>query len=213
MSNSYFNFNKSLSSTRWTSLYFESVLLVRREYSKTAVPSSKVRGALSERLSFPRREELKTVRARSLSPGAILRQTWNLCSAIVAYSDHSFFPVCGSFHFKPVFVCIFTVHADENWLENVRNHIQGRRNDLNMLLLRSTNYVSVLRVNIFFLGRRSVTSNDHMLHHPYINWGQRRTYSYMGSQAGACFEFFEKNELAAYGDGDKPSIPLPAMRK
>ena len=23
------------------------------------------------------------------------------------------------------------VHADENWLENVRNHIQGRRNDLN----------------------------------------------------------------------------------
>ena len=103
MSNSYFNFNKSLSSTRWTSLYFESVLLVRREYSKTAVPSSKVRGALSERLSFPRREELKTVRARSLSPGAILRQTWNLCSAIVAYSDHSFFPVCGFLHFQTSF--------------------------------------------------------------------------------------------------------------
>ena len=39
--------------------------------------------------------------------GAI--QTYNLCSAIAAYSDHSFFPVCGSFHFKPVFVCIFTV--------------------------------------------------------------------------------------------------------
>ena len=27
-----------------------------------------------------------------------------------------FLPVCGYFHFKPVFVCIFTVHADENWL-------------------------------------------------------------------------------------------------
>ena len=33
-------------------------------------------------------------------------------------------------------------NADENWLENARNHIQGRRNDLNMLLLRSTNYMS-----------------------------------------------------------------------
>ena len=44
--------------------------------------------------------------------------------------------------FKPVFVCIFTVHADENWLENERNHMQERRNDLNMLLLRSTNYMS-----------------------------------------------------------------------
>ena len=55
-------------------------------------------------------------------------QTYNLCSAIVAYSDHSFFPACGSFHFKPVFVCIFTVHTDENWLENERNHIQGRKN-------------------------------------------------------------------------------------
>ena len=46
------------------------------------------------------------------------------------------------FIFKPVFVCIFTVHADENWLENERNHIQGRKNDLNMLLLRSTNSMS-----------------------------------------------------------------------
>ena len=53
-----------------------------------------------------------------------------------------FLPLCGSFHFKPVFVCIFTVHADENWLENERNHIQGRKNDLNMLLLRSTNSMS-----------------------------------------------------------------------
>ena len=48
----------------------------------------------------------------------------------------------GPFIFKPVFICIFTVHADENWLENAWNHIQGRRNDLNMLLLRSTNYMS-----------------------------------------------------------------------
>ena len=65
-----------------------------------------------------------------------------MCSAIAAYSEISFFPVCGSFHFKPVFVCIFTVHADENWLENERNHIQGRRKSLNMLLLRSTNSMS-----------------------------------------------------------------------
>ena len=28
-------------------------------------------------------------------------------------------------------------------LKNERNHMQGRRNDLNMLLLRSTNYMSV----------------------------------------------------------------------
>ena len=73
---------------------------------------------------------------------SLLQQTYNLCSAIVAYSDHSFFPVCGSFHFKPVFVCIFTVHTDENWLENERNHIQGIRKSLNMLLLRSTNSMS-----------------------------------------------------------------------
>ena len=31
------------------------------------------------------------------------------------------------------------MQADENWLENERNHIQGSKNDLNMLLLRSTN--------------------------------------------------------------------------
>ena len=36
------------------------------------------------------------------------------------------------------------MHADENWLENERNHIQGRKNDLNMLLLRSTNSMSAM---------------------------------------------------------------------
>ena len=30
-------------------------------------------------------------------------QTYNLCSAIVAYSDHSFFPICGSFNFQASF--------------------------------------------------------------------------------------------------------------
>ena len=41
----------------------------------------------------------------------------------------SYFPVGGSFpfNFKPVFVNIFTVHADENWLKNERNHIQWSR--------------------------------------------------------------------------------------
>ena len=34
------------------------------------------------------------------------------------------------------------MHADENWLEKEGNHIQGRRNSLNMLLLRSTNSMS-----------------------------------------------------------------------
>ena len=38
---------------------------------------------------------------------------------------------------------IFTVQAEENRLENERNQLQGRRNDLNMLLLRSTNSMSV----------------------------------------------------------------------
>ena len=33
-------------------------------------------------------------------------QTYNLCSAIAAYSENSVFPVCGSFHFKPVFICV-----------------------------------------------------------------------------------------------------------
>ena len=33
-------------------------------------------------------------------------------------------------------------NADKNWLKNARNHIQGRRNELNMLLLRSTNSMS-----------------------------------------------------------------------
>ena len=46
-----------------------------------------------------------------------LNQTYNLCSAILAYSDHSFFPVCGSFHFKPVFICVHSENADKNWLE------------------------------------------------------------------------------------------------
>ena len=45
------------------------------------------------------------------------------------------------FHFKPVFVCIFTVQADENWLENERNHIQGRRKYLNMILKRSRDFI------------------------------------------------------------------------
>ena len=68
-------------------------------------------------------------------------QTYNLCSAIVANSDHSFFPVCGSLHFQASF------HLHAQWkcrrkLAWKRNHIQGRRNDLNMLLLRSTNYKS-----------------------------------------------------------------------
>ena len=33
-------------------------------------------------------------------------------------------------------------NADENWLEMKGNHIQGRKNSLNMLLLRSTNSMS-----------------------------------------------------------------------
>ena len=70
-------------------------------------------------------------------------QTYNLCFAIVAYSDHSFFPVCGSFHFQSSF------HLHAQWkcrrklAWNERNQIHGRKNDLNMLLLRSTHSMSV----------------------------------------------------------------------
>ena len=46
------------------------------------------------------------------------------------------------FIFKPVFVCIFTVHTDKNWLENERIHIQGRRKYLNMLLQWSRDFIS-----------------------------------------------------------------------
>ena len=82
-------------------------------------------------------------------------------SSVVAYSDHSFFPVCGSFHFKPVFVCIFTVHADENSLENERNHIQERRNDLNMLLLWSTNSMSDCCSNLKVFLPATLMPNTH----------------------------------------------------
>ena len=59
------------------------------------------------------------------------------------------------FIFKPVFTCMHSENADKNWLQNARNHIQGRRNDLNMLLLRSTNSMSECRalpVNETFIG-------------------------------------------------------------
>ena len=49
----------------------------------------------------------------------------------------------GPFIFKPVFICIFTVHADENWLVNEWTHIQGRRKYLNMILQRSRYFMSV----------------------------------------------------------------------
>ena len=43
---------------------------------------------------------------------------------------------------KPVLFCIFTVQADENWLENERKHIQERRESLNMILERSRDFKS-----------------------------------------------------------------------
>ena len=43
--------------------------------------------------------------------------------------------------FKPVFICVHSKHADKIWLENERSHIQGSRKYLNMLLLRSRNYM------------------------------------------------------------------------
>ena len=33
--------------------------------------------------------------------------------------------VCGSVISNPVFICIFTLHADDNWLENERNRYQS----------------------------------------------------------------------------------------
>ena len=43
---------------------------------------------------------------------------------------------------KPVLFCIFTVQADENWLENEKKHIQERRESLNMILERSRDFKS-----------------------------------------------------------------------
>ena len=44
------------------------------------------------------------------------------------------------FIFKSVFIRVHGEKADENWLENARNH--GRINDLNKLLLRCRNSMS-----------------------------------------------------------------------
>ena len=38
------------------------------------------------------------------------------------------------------------MQAEENWLENERNHIQGRRNYLNMILQRSRDFMSSTKV-------------------------------------------------------------------
>ena len=51
-------------------------------------------------------------------------------------------PGFGSFLLKPAFVCIFTVHTDENQLENGRNQTRGLRKYLNMLLQRPRDFMS-----------------------------------------------------------------------
>ena len=42
--------------------------------------------------------------------------------------------VCGSVISNPVFICIFTLHADGNWLENERNQNWSALQSLIMLL-------------------------------------------------------------------------------
>ena len=46
------------------------------------------------------------------------------------------------FNFKPVFICVQSENADENWLENERNHIQGRRKSRSMIFQRSRYFMS-----------------------------------------------------------------------
>ena len=48
-------------------------------------------------------------------------------------------------------IFIFTVHADENCLENERNHIQGRRKYLNMILQWSRDFMSALSPKLLSL--------------------------------------------------------------
>ena len=43
----------------------------------------------------------------------------------VETSDITGLTVCGSVISNPVFLCIFTLHADNNWLENEMNRYQS----------------------------------------------------------------------------------------
>ena len=56
---------------------------------------------------------------------ALLRQTSKSYITGVETSEITGLTVCGSVISNPVFLCIFTLHADNNWLENEMNRYQS----------------------------------------------------------------------------------------
>ena len=77
---------------------------------------------------FPLVRRDKHLRGRiRVTKGAklVLNQTSKSYITGVETSDITGLTVCGSVISNPVFICIFTLHADNNWLENEMNRYQS----------------------------------------------------------------------------------------
>ena len=77
-----------------------------------------------------------------------LCQIWNLLTAGESYSDTSIFPVCGYFNFQ----ASFCQHAQWKRRQKLawykRNHMQGRRKNVNMVLQQSWYPMSIFCADV-----------------------------------------------------------------